>query len=63
MGWMGIEVKEFFEYALDFIQNKQSPETIISAVVHVDEKTPHMHLRFVPLPPDRRLSAKDIVSN
>ena len=38
------EAKAFFEYALEFIQSKQSPETIISAVVHVDEKTPHMHL-------------------
>ena len=57
------EVKEFFKYALDFIQSKQSPETIISAVVHVDEKTPHMHLCFVPLTADGRLSAKEIVGN
>ena len=57
------EVKEFFEYALAFIQSNQSPETIISAVVHVDEKTPHMHLCFVPLTEDKRLSAKDIVGN
>ena len=57
------EVKEFFEYALEFIQSKQSHETIISAVVHVDEKTPHMHLCFVPLTEDKRLSAKDIVGN
>ena len=57
------EVKEFFEYALEFIQQKQSPETIISAVVHVDEKTPHMHLCFVPLTEDKRLSAKDIIGN
>ena len=57
------EVKEFFEYALDFIQSKQAPETIISAVVHVDEKTPHMHLCFVPLTVDGRLSAKDIIGN
>ena len=57
------EVKEFFEYALEFIQSKQSQETIISAVVHVDEKTPHMHLCFVPLTEDKRLSAKDIVGN
>ena len=57
------EVKEFFEYALDFIRSKQSPETIISAVVHVDEKTPHMHLCFVPLTADGRLSAKDIIGN
>lgn len=57
------EVKEFFEYAFEFIQSKQAPETIISAVVHVDEKTPHMHLCFVPLTADGRLSAKDIIGN
>ena len=57
------EVKEFFEYALAFIQSNQSSETIISAVVHVDEKTPHMHLCFVPLTEDKRLSAKDIIGN
>ena len=57
------EVKEFFEYALEFIKKKQAEETIISAVVHMDEKTPHMHLCFVPLTADGRLSAKDIVGN
>ena len=57
------EVKEFFEYALAFIQSKQSQETIISAVVHMDEKTPHMHICFVPLTLDGRLSAKDIIGN
>ena len=57
------EVKEFFEYALEFIRQKQSSETIISAVVHMDEKTPHMHLCFVPLTEDKRLSAKDIIGN
>ncbi len=57
------EVKAFFERALDFIKSKQSPETIISAVVHMDEKTPHMHLSFVPITEDGRLSAKDILGN
>ena len=36
---------------------------VISAVVHMDEKTPHMHLSFVPLTADGRLSAKEIVGN
>ena len=57
------EVKAFFALALDFIKSKQSPETIISAVVHMDEKTPHMHLSFVPITEDGRLSAKDILGN
>ena len=57
------EIRTFFNLALDFIKSKQSPETIISAVVHMDEKTPHMHLSFVPLTQDGRLSAKDILGN
>ena len=57
------EVKTYFQEALGFIQEHQDPKTIISAVVHMDEKTPHMHLCFVPLTADGRLSAKEIVGN
>ena len=57
------EVKAYFNEALDFIKQNQNPATIISAVVHMDEKTPHMHLCFVPLTEDKRLSAKEIVGN
>jgi hypothetical protein len=57
------EVKAFFERALEFMTQKQSRETILSAVVHMDEKTPHMHLSFVPLTADGRLSAKEILGN
>ena len=57
------EIRVFFEEALHFLEQHQSKETIISAVVHMDEKTPHMHLCFVPLTADKRLSAKEIVGN
>ena len=57
------ELKEFFGEALEFIKQNQAHETIISAVVHLDEETPHMHLCFVPLTEDKRLSAKDIAGN
>ena len=57
------EVRAYFNEALDFIQKHQSKDTIISAVVHMDEGTPHMHLCFVPLTEDKRLSAKEIVGN
>ena len=57
------EVRRYFEEALHFFEQFQSRETIISAVVHMDEKTPHMHLSFIPLTPDGRLSAKEIVGN
>ena len=54
---------EFFNEALEFIKQNQAPETIISAVVHLDEKSPHMHLCFVPLTEDKRLCAKEILGN
>ncbi|MBE5056433.1 plasmid recombination protein [Pseudoflavonifractor sp. DSM 107456] len=57
------EIRAYFQEALTFLQQNQDPKTIISAVVHMDEKTPHMHLSFVPLTVDGRLSAKEIVGN
>ena len=57
------EIRAFFTESLHFLEQHQAKETILSAVVHMDEKTPHMHLSFVPLTPDGRLSAKDIVGN
>ena len=57
------QVKEYFEHALKFILKHVPQERILSAVIHVDEKTPHMHLSFVPITEDGRLSAKDIVGN
>lgn len=57
------DIEAYFQEALDFIRGHQDPKTIISAVVHMDEKTPHMHLSFVPLTEDGRLCAKEIVGN
>ena len=57
------EIRAYFEENLRFFEQHQSKRTILSAVVHMDEKTPHMHLSFVPLTADGRLSAKDIVGN
>ena len=57
------EIRAYFEEALRFFEQYQNKANIISAVVHMDEKTPHMHLSFVPLTADGRLSAKEIVGN
>ena len=57
------EIREFFEEALSFLEKRQDRKTMISAVVHMDEKTPHMHLSFVPLTEDGRLCAKEIIGN
>ena len=57
------EIRAYFAYALKFLEGRQCPDTFLSAVVHMDEKTPHLHLCFVPLTADGRLSAKDIIGN
>lgn len=57
------EMPEYFDRALGFLKERVGEENIFSAVVHMDEKTPHMHLCFVPLTKDNRLSAKEILGN
>ena len=57
------EVREFFELAMEFFEEKIGKENFISAVVHMDEKTPHLHMTFVPITADGRLCAKEIIGN
>ena len=57
------EMKEYFTRAFEFLKERIGEDNIISAVVHMDEKTPHLHLCFVPLTRDGRLSAKEILGN
>ena len=52
--------KEFFEKALEKIEEKFGKENIISAKVHKDEKTPHLHIDLVPLTQEGKLSAKEL---
>jgi len=57
------EQKEYFKVALDFIAERVGRQNILSAVVHMDEKTPHMHLSFCPITPEGKLSAKAFLGN
>ena len=43
------EVRSYFENCYEFACKKYGKENIISAMVHLDEKTPHMHLCFAPI--------------
>lgn len=52
--------REFFQANYDLIAEKYGKENIISARVHKDEETPHMHLVLVPFTQDNRLSAKEL---
>lgn len=56
------EQQRFFEVSLKFLENRIGKDNIISANVHLDETTPHMHLGFVPINLDGSLSAKKMVN-
>ena len=52
--------KKFFEVALDYLKDKIGAEFFVSANVHFDETTPHMHVGFVPII-ENSLSAKKLI--
>ena len=54
------ETRRFFEEAAAYLTEFVGKENVISAMVHVDEKTPHMHFLHVPVTQDGRLSANSI---
>lgn len=53
--------KLFFRESLEFLGKKLGKDNIISANVHLDETTPHMHVGFVPIH-GSSLSAKKVLN-
>ncbi|WP_170007652.1 MobV family relaxase [Bacillus fonticola] len=51
--------EKFIKTSYDFLSDRYGKDNVVYAVVHKDEKTPHMHLGFVPVTEDVRLSAKE----
>lgn len=48
---------------IEFMKSEYGSKNILKCVVHLDEKTPHLHVVHVPLTSDGRLSAKEIMGN
>lgn len=44
----------FFRASYDFLEKRYGRENVVSAYVHMDEKTPHMHFAFIPVTEDRK---------
>ena len=55
------EQRAYFDYAFQFVRKRYRDENILSAVVHLDEATPHLHFVFVPITEDDRLCSKEII--
>lgn len=56
----------FFQRTYDFLADRYGEKNVVSAYVHMDEVTPHMHFAFVPVTEDKKrggekVSAKQVV--
>lgn len=52
--------KEFFEQTYKFLEEKYGKENTISAYVHKDEVTPHLHFAFVPVVKDKKTELEKV---
>ncbi len=50
--------KEFFRQSLAFIQERYGKDNVLSAIVHKDEKTPHMHVNLTPIRGGRLIASE-----
>ena len=56
------EIRQYFQNCYEFACRKYGKENIIASDVHLDEKTPHMHLELVPISKGR-LCAKELFNH
>jgi len=60
------ELSEFFRETYSFLERRYGSRNVISAFVHKDEVTPHVHFAFVPVVYDKKkgvykVSAKELI--
>lgn len=46
--------QKFFEETYKFLSERYGKENVVSAHVHMDEKTPHVHFAFIPVVTDKK---------
>jgi chromosome segregation ATPase len=61
------ETKDFFQQTYNFLSKRYGKENVVSAYVHMDETTPHIHFTFVPVVYDKKksrhtVSAKQVLT-
>lgn len=57
------EQVEALKQAFEELRDQYGEKNIISAVIHVDETTPHLHFDFVPITKSGGLSAREVVGD
>lgn len=57
------EQVEALKQAFEELRDQYGEKNIVSAVIHVDETTPHLHFDFVPITKSGGLSAREVVGD
>lgn len=52
------EQRQFFEKTYEFLNSNYGQENVLTAEVHNDENTPHLHYSFVPVVSDKKRGQK-----
>lgn len=56
------EQRKYFQSCLEWAENRYGKANILSAHVHMDEKTPHMHLNVIPLVTTKNKKDEEVVT-
>ncbi|MDM0947584.1 MobV family relaxase, partial [Clostridium perfringens] len=54
--------KEYLKEVYNYFCKEFGKENVVSAKVHLDETTPHMHLHFVPVSEEGKLQARKVMT-
>lgn len=60
--WGIEESKRYFKEVYNYFCNEFGKENVVSAKVHLDETSPHMHLHFVPVSAEGKLQARKVMT-
>lgn len=60
--WGIYKSKDYLKNVYDYFCKEFGKENVVSAKVHLDETTPHMHLHFVPVSGDGKLQARKVMT-
>lgn len=58
-----IQSEDYLRDAYAWVEEKHGAENILSAVIHMDETTPHLQVLVIPLDERGKLNAREIVGN
>ena len=54
--------RQFFQQTYRFLADRYGEQNVVSAYVHMDETTPHMHFAFIPVVQDKKHPEREKVS-